>query len=252
MKRIKLKRKRKIDKINPIIVVIILLILSIMIALIYINSKLSPLLLDYAELQTQRLASLVINKAVNKQIIDNVQIDKLFSTNQNKEGEIQTLDFNPTIVNSVLNATTNTVLLELKAIEQGSSDMIDVYEAIGANYNKGKLSRGIVFEIPLGAVTGNAFLSNLGPRIPVKLNLIGSVLSNLNTKISQYGINNALIEVSVKIDITEKVNLPLSSRNVTVTSNIPIAMKIIQGKIPAYYNASGINQNSPIFTLPIQ
>ncbi len=176
----------------------------------------------------------------------------MFSTNQNKEGEIQTLDFNPTIVNSVLNATTNTVLLELKAIEQGSSDMLDVYEGISANYNKEKLSRGIVFEIPLGAVTGNAFLSNLGPRIPVKLNLIGSVLSNLNTKISQYGINNALIEVSVKIDITEKVNLPLSSRNVTVTSNIPIAMKIIQGKIPAYYNASGINQNSPIFTLPIQ
>ena len=252
MKRIKLKKKRKFDKINTIIIVIILLFLSIIMALGYLNNKLSPTLLDFAELETSKLANLIINRAVTKQIANGIDIDKLFSMVQNNAGEIQTIDFNPTIVNKVLNMTTNAVHTSLKAVEQGNIDMIELPDDILIEYDKKKLKRGIVFEIPLGAVTGNAFLSNLGPKVPVKLNLIGSVASNINTKISQYGINNALIEVFVKIEVTEKVNLPLSSKSITVSSDIPIAMKIVQGKIPEYYSSNGLSQNSSSFILPIK
>lgn len=252
MKRIKLKKRKKFDKINTIIIVIIFLFLSIVIALSYINYKLSPILLDFADLRTANFANLIINRAVSKQIANGIDIEKLFITVQNDKGEIQTIDFNPTIVNKVLNMTTNAVYTSLKAVEQGNIDMIEIPDDIIVEYDKEKMKKGIIFEIPLGAVSGNAFLSNLGPRIPVKLNLIGSIASNINTKISQYGINNALIEVFVKIEVTEKINLPLASKEITVTSDVPIAMKIIQGKIPSYYNTSGVNQNSPIFTLPIQ
>lgn len=252
MKRIKLKKRRKFDKINTIIIVIILLIMSIMIALAYINSKLSPLLLNYADSKITNLASLVINRAVSKQVASGIDIDKLFSTIQNKDGEIQTIDFNPTIVNSVLNMTTNAVYTSLKAVEQGKLDMIEMSDDLLVQTDKEKMKRGIVFEIPLGAVSGNAFLSNLGPRVPVKLNLIGSITSNINTKISQYGINNALIEVFVKIQVTEKINIPFSSMETTVISNIPVAMKIVQGKIPNYYSNNGVSSNSQIFALPIQ
>jgi sporulation protein YunB len=249
MKKIKLKKRRRIDKINAVIVVIILLFLSIIMTLYFINKKLSPLLLDYAELETAKLANLIINQAVSKEIVNNIDIDKLFSMIQNKEGEIQTIDFNPIIVNNVLNAATTAVQNNLKALEQGNIDLIELNDGTLANYDKNKLKKGIIFEIPLGVVTSNAFLSNLGPRVPVKLNLIGSVASNVDTKISEYGINNALIEVFIKIDVTEKINLPLSSKNTTVSSNIPVAMKIMQGKIPSYYS-DGMSQSSPIFTLP--
>jgi sporulation protein YunB len=217
----------------------------------YLNTKLSPLLLDFAELESSKLANLIINRAVTKQITNTVDIDKLFSMVQNNAGEIQTIDFNPSVVNKVLNLSTNAVHSSLKAVEQGNIDMIEIPDDIIVEYDKKKLKKGIVFEIPLGAVSGNAFLSNLGPRVPVKLNLIGSIASNINTKISQYGINNALIEVSIKIEVTEKVNLPLSSRNVTVSSDIPVAMKIIQGKVPDFYS-NGISQNSPILSVPTQ
>jgi sporulation protein YunB len=218
-------------------------------SLSYLNTKLSPLLLDFAELESSKLANLIINRAVTKQITNSVDIDKLFSMVQNNAGEIQTIDFNPSIVNKVLNLSTNAVHTSLKAVEQGNIDMIEIPDDIIVEYDKKKLKKGIIFEIPLGAVSGNAFLSNLGPRVPVKLNLIGSIASNINTKISQYGINNALIEVFIKIEVTEKVNLPLSSRNVVVSSDIPVAMKIIQGKVPDYYS-NGINQNSPILSIP--
>lgn len=252
MKKIKLRKKRKFDKLNTIIIVIILLLVSIIVLLGYINNKLSPLIFDFAELQTEKLANLIINRAVNKQVSNGIDINKLFSTIQNNNGEIQTIDFNPTIVNNVLNATTNAVYTGLKSVEQGNIDLIEIPDDIIVEYDKNKLKKGIIFAIPLGAVSGNAFLSNLGPRIPVKLNLVGSVTSNINTRIRQYGINNALVEVFVRIEVTEKINLPLSTKNMTVISDIPIAMKIIQGKIPEYYNNNGLNQNTPIFTLPIQ
>lgn len=252
MKRIKLKRRKKFDKINTIIIVIIFMFLSIIMSLAYVNHKLSPILLDFANLEASNLANLIINRAVTKQIANGIDIDKLFTMVKNNDGEIQTIDFNPTIVNKVLNMTTNAVYTSLKAVEQGNIDMIELPDDVLIEYDKEKMKKGIVFSIPLGAVSGNAFLANLGPRVPVKMNLIGSIDSDIETKISQYGINNALIEVFVKIQITEKINLPLSSKDTTVTNNIPIAMKIVQGKIPSYYNSSGINQNSPIFTLPIK
>jgi sporulation protein YunB len=251
MKRMKIKQKRKFDKKNYIIIVIIMLLLSIILTLGYINNKLSPLIMDVAELETSKLANLIINRAVTKQISNGIEIDKLFTMVQNKDGEIQTIDFNPTIVNKVLNMTTNAVHTSLKAVEEGNIDMIELPDDILVEYDKDKLKKGIVFAIPLGTITGNAFLSNLGPRVPVKLNLIGSVASNINTKVSEYGINNAMIEVFVKIEVTEKINLPISSKNVTVSSDIPIAIKIVQGKIPDYYS-NGLNQNSPSLTVPIE
>ncbi|MDD2469823.1 MAG: sporulation protein YunB [Bacilli bacterium] len=250
MKRIKLKKRKKFDKINTIIAVIILLFVSIIIVLSYINTKLSPLLFDFAELETAKLANLIINRAVAKQVANELDIEQLFYSHQNKEGEIQTIDFNPAIVNRVLNMITTSVHTSLKAIESGNIDLVEIPENIFVEYDKEKIKKGIVFEIPLGATFNNTFLSNLGPRIPVRLNLIGSINSNINTKISQYGINNALIEVSIKVEVTEKMNLPLVSKNAVISTSIPIALKIVQGKVPAYYSG-GLSQTSPIFTLPI-
>jgi len=38
-------------------------------------------------------------------------------------------------------------------------------------------------------------LSNLGPKIPVKFDLVGEVIINIETKITNYGINNAMMEI---------------------------------------------------------
>lgn len=252
MKRIKLRKKRKFDKLSLLIFVIILVLLSICFTLGFINKRVSPSLLNFAEVETKKLANLIINKAITKQVSDGMDIDKLFSTVQDSAGEIQTIDFNPLIVNKILSNTTSAVQASLKAVEQGNIDLVDFPGNSSFASNKDKLKKGIIYEIPIGAITKNAFISNLGPRIPVKLNLIGEVVSNINTKINQYGINNAMIEVLVHVEVTEQVNLPLMSRQVSVKIDIPVALKIIQGKIPQYYFSSGIEKSSPILTLPVE
>ncbi len=252
MKKIKLKKIKKINKINLLIITIILILFTTLLTFYYINKKVSPILLNFAEIETVKLANLIINRAITKQIANEIDLDKLFNTIQNNEGEIQAIDFNATIVNRVLSTTTNIVHMYLKAIEQGNIDLIEIPDDVLIEYDKEKLRKGIIYEIPIGAVFDNAFLANLGPRIPVKLNLVGSVISNINTKINQYGINNALIEVYVQIEVTEQVNLPFMSKRVTIQTDVPVALKVIQGKIPYYYQGSGIDRNSSILALPIE
>ena len=191
---------------NIFIATLLLCVIITIIVLKIISIRVSPILMNYAELETKKLSSIVINRAVNKQLANGMNIDEMFNIIKNDNGEIATIDFNPAIVNKVLNTTTNVVLINLKAIEEGNIDFIELPDILISN-DKDKLKNGIIYEIPLGTITNSGFLSNLGPKIPIKLNIIGSVESNVKTNIKEYGINNALVEIYIRISVTEQINV---------------------------------------------
>lgn len=235
---------------NIFIAILLLCVIITIIVLKIISIRVSPILMNYAELETKKLSSIVINRAVNKQLANGMNIDEMFNIIKNDNGEIATIDFNPAIVNKVLNTTTNVVLINLKAIEEGNIDFIELPDILISN-DKDKLKNGIIYEIPLGTITNSGFLSNLGPKIPIKLNIIGSVESNVKTNIKEYGINNALVEIYIRISVTEQINVPFISKRVTVTSDIPVALKVIQGSVPKYYGGT-LSKQSNIFSIPIE
>ena len=235
---------------NIFIATLLLCVIITIIVLKIISIRVSPILMNYAELETKKLSSIVINRAVNKQLANGMNIDEMFNIIKNDNGEIATIDFNPAIVNKVLNTTTNVVLINLKAIEEGNIDFIELPDILISN-DKDKLKNGIIYEIPLGTITNTGFLSNLGPKIPIKLNIIGSVESNVKTNIKEYGINNALVEIYIRISVTEQINVPFISKRVTVTSDIPVALKVIQGSVPKYYGGT-LSKQSNIFSIPIE
>jgi sporulation protein YunB len=235
---------------NIFIATLIMCVIITIIVLKIISIRVSPILMNYAELETKKLSSIVINRAVNKQLANGMNIDEMFNIIKNDNGEIATIDFNPAIVNKVLNTTTNVVLINLKAIEEGNIDFIELPDILISN-DKDKLKNGIIYEIPLGTITNSGFLSNLGPKIPIKLNIIGSVESNVKTNIKEYGINNALVEIYIRISVTEQINVPFISKRVTVTSDIPVALKVIQGSVPKYYGGT-LSKQSNIFSIPIE
>lgn len=235
---------------NIFIATLIMCVIITIIVLKIISIRVSPILMNYAELETKKLSSIVINRAVNKQLANGMNIDEMFNIIKNDNGEIATIDFNPAIVNKVLNTTTNVVLINLKAIEEGNIDFIELPDILISN-DKDKLKNGIIYEIPLGTITNSGFLSNLGPKIPIKLNIIGSVESNVKTNIKEYGINNALVEIYIRISVTEQINVPFISKRVTVTSDIPVALKVIQGSVPKYYGGT-LSKQSNIFSISIE
>ena len=67
----------------------------------------------------------------------------------------------------------------------------------------------------------------------------------------QYGINNALVEVGVHLEMTAQILLPFFTKKMQLECEIPIAIKMIQGSIPNYYG-SGLLKDSSIYSLPLE
>ncbi len=71
---------------------------------------------------------------------------------------------------------------------------------------------------------------------------MSSVESNVFTKTRDYGINNSLIEIYIRLSLDIQVILPFSSDTINIVKEIPIGSKVIQGKIPQYYGGLVTNR----------
>ena len=257
-RRIRLKRKIKMPKIEfkkwtffrKILVIFFLLILLLFIIFRYINTKVSPLISNYAVLEAKNISSFILNKAISKNISSILNREELFIISKDNNNEINTIDFNPIVVNKVLSEVTEIIHSSLKKLEEGKTDDLELPESSYlSNYLKRK--EGIIFEIPSGIVFDNALLANLGPKIPVRLSFVGDITSSIDTNVTNYGINNALIEINLYLKVTEKVILPVTVDQVDVELTIPVALKLIQGNIPNYY-LNGLSGSSSVLTVPVE
>lgn len=250
-KRIRLRKIKKTNKKKFLLLTIIGVSISIIFLLNIINKKFTPILLETAELEIGKFSTIVINKAIAQVLEDKINTDELFDTIISNSGEIQTIDFNPVIVNQVLNVATTVVQNNLKLLEEGNLDTIGIYDINLPEDRIKDLKKGIITKIPIGAITENSILANLGPEIPIRLHYVGDVSSNITTKITQYGINNALVEIGVKLKMTAQIILPFVTEKMTLECNIPLAIKMIQGSVPNYYG-SGLVKDSSLYSIPLE
>lgn len=242
-----LRRSRK--KKNKILIIITIFILVGILSFSYINyfsKKSLPLIMTYAESEIKKLVILVINKAVTKQI-NNVDISDIFEVTYNNEGEVILIDFNSKRTSIALSTITSLVELNLRAIEEGKIDMLELPDNSLDAFDKDLLEKGVILEVPIGVISNLTMLANLGPKIPVKLSIVGDVSSGFSTEVEEYGINNALIKLYIDVEVNARVIMPFISDDISIKSSIPIAMKVIQGKIPEYY-LNGFTTKSNIVT----
>ena len=120
---------------------------------------------------------------------------------------------------------------KIKRIEKGK------YNELKSEFNLGKE----YFFVPSGIIFTNSILSNIGPKIPINLKIIGNVTSGIKADVKEYGINNSLITISVEVCVELMVILPLSSDYVSITNYVPIAIKLVQGKVPEIYGGNLLN-----------
>lgn len=240
-RKIRLKKRGRI-KINKLTISIILVIIFLLLWFFIFNKELLPILSNYALAKTENISTKIINEAVTKKIAKEEYLNDLVETTLNKNGEIVSVDFNPVYVNKALSTITNEVQNNIKKIEEGN---VDFDSEIIKNNND------LIFEIPFGIVFRMPILADLGPKLPLKTKIIGNVISNINTKITNYGINNAMLEIYIEVEVSEQILLPFISKKTTVKENIPVAMKVIQGTVPKYYGGS-MNNNSSMFSIPIE
>ena len=252
MKKMHLKRKYlKRRKINNTIVIIILLIISIIFIVFEVGNKAKDIIIKIGKVEAKKIASIIINKSVSSELTSQLSLDQLFKIEKNENGEVETIDFDSVLVNKVLAISTIAVEKNFRYLEAGEIDKIDLDEFDLINYDEKMLRKGYCYKVPLGIIFGNPFLSNLGPKIPIKFTMIGNMSSNINSEISNYGINNALIESYIRFKITLNIIIPFYYEPIVLEIDVPIAIKIINGKVPDYYS-KGYNESSPIFKVPVE
>lgn len=229
-KKMRLKRNVliKLTKKDTILVVVLLVLLIVSLIFKYINTKIVPPLEVYAENEVKKISSLIISDAVESISFSEEETMSFFNTLTNKSDEVISVDFNTAEINKSLVKLNKAVYKNLKLFENGKYKLEDTDIEM----------EDLVYKIPLGYITGNYTLSNIGPKIPMKAKVIGSVVSNIKTEVSSYGINNSLLKVYIDVTVNVRFMLPLISKDVVVNNSIPLVVKIIQGKIPNVYGGS--------------
>ena len=229
------RHKYKLKKKEKIIIIIILLIISILFIINLISKRITPILMTYAEKKSKTLANSLITQAVNNQILTELDKEKLFIEKKDKNGNIISTDFDSGMVNQILNEISSYVETYIEELETGKVKKLKLSRNLKEAYGIKNTKNGIVYEIPSGIIFGNALLSNLGPKIPVRINMNGDVVTNIKTEVKDYGINNALIKVSVTVKVYMNVIIPFKTKEILVESDIPIVMRLIKGEVPSYY-----------------
>lgn len=229
-KKMYLKKKNKLNIRINVTFLIVLLILSVFLCVFFIGNKMNKSLKKYASIETQKFITSLINNTIDSGALNDLSENKLF-LQETVDSEFYYTDINRVFLNEILDDIVEDVENSLVNIENGILSDVKLPNSVTNNeYNK--MKKGIVISIPTGSLFNNAALANLGPKIPVRIKLLGNVIGNININAKEYGINNTLIEVYVNIVVNEQIVLPISSEVISVKTKIMIGARLINGKIP--------------------
>jgi len=190
-----------------------------------------------------KITKYVVNNAYVREKVGFFAQD-IYDIVKSDSNEIKNIVYDSGVINELVNSITDRVYNMFNMLEYGDLSKINVRENILSTDVNNK--DGIVLEVPSGIFFNNYLLSNLGPKIPVKISLTGEFESFVSTDVKEYGINNAMITVYINIKASEEITLPFISKKIVVDNKIPIFMGLVNGTIPNYY-IDGFTRNSNLY-----
>ena len=194
---------------------IILIVIGIIMAIGIINyyyRKFNKVIMIMAEENAKSYLTKIVNEATKEIKFDK----KIFNIVKDNNDEIKMINFDTYESTRLTNEITYNI-----------QDKLDDISIKDNGY--------IIGEIPLGIVFNNGLIRNIGPKIKIRVDIIGNILTELNSEIKPYGINNALIQINVKIVVKGRVVLPIESKNITIENIVPISINVVNGSVPDGY-----------------
>lgn len=226
--------KKHSFKINYIYIIVVSIIIITNSLLLYINNNISPKLLEISSYSLDTYNNQLIMNFISNESLSKKDINDLIKIVKNRDDEIISIDYDVKKSYNVLQSITN-----------------ELYEIVSKTTYKDitnhdfNIKDDLVLYYPIGLACNFIYFNNLGPKIPVKINILSSLVTNINTKVSNYGINNVLVEIYVDIDIEDYIVLPFKKESIKKHYNILLASKVIMGKVPMYLGGS-LENSSPM------
>lgn len=182
----------------------------------------NPLYEQVCEEEVKALATLITNEQTTI-VMSNYTYDDMFSIEKDAEGNITMVKSNISNINYI------------------ASDIAWKIQSELSNNKKNKVS------IPLGAFTGIAILSGVGPDIKIDIETIGSIETEIKSEFISKGINQTLHRVYIEIVCPVSIVTPYRNVNEKIFNQVLLEENIIVGQIPEiYYNLEGITSEDTI------
>lgn len=218
-----MKLKDKIKRKYYILFSFILILFLFIILFSIYSKKINPKLESYTHQKVKEELESNIIKNINTIYNDN--FNNLLEIVQNNDNEIIYVDYDLnksyTILNDYINNLKKTIIKE---------DII---------------------EVPILISSNNILLANMGSKIKIKYDFTNSIVANIQTKVTNFGINNALIEIYLHLEINYLITIPINIEKYKEKYDLLLSSKVIQGKVPSFYGNS-IIKDGAILDIPIK
>ena len=190
------------------ILVIIVIFFSFNSVLYIFQKNILPTALLISEERLKKQATEIINETALDIYSNDFDYSKIIIIDKDNDGNI-----------TLLRADTVKLNYLASKLVLSMNRKVDELEEIG-------------IKIPLGYMTKNLIFYNLGPKINVNMNQIGNITSDYESIFESAGINQTRHKIYLNVHMKMRVVVPFNSKEVEITSQIPIAETIIVGKIP--------------------
>lgn len=238
-------RMRKNYKISRILLLVVFLIFFLTFTLVKTYSeKVSPKIVEVANMRIKRFTESFLSNNIGYDILNDEVIDNILVINKNSDGEILYVDYNLDQAYKALDTVTSELNSLLVDLENGYVENNTDNSITPSEY-------GLILELPMFISSDSFLFANLGPKIYFKVHFVGSLLTNIRSQITDYGMNNALVELYVTIKITEELVAPVTKSTQVIEYDVLIASKVINGRVPSVYGGM-IVEESGLLSIPIE
>ncbi len=218
------RNSRNIKKRKKVIKILIIILLVIIIYKVILN-YVDPIFEGLCEDQVKSVATVITNQQ-STMIMNKYQYNELYSIEKDDNGKISMIKANVVPVNNMISDLTENIQNEFDEIEKSN------------------------IEVPLGSLFGTYFLSGIGPNIPIKVLMSGTLDTEIKNEFETQAINQTLHRTYVEFECNMKILTPLSSYSKTITNQVIVGEHVIIGEIPStFYDLEGIT--SPEETLNV-
>ncbi|MFT8314205.1 MAG: sporulation protein YunB [Clostridium sp.] len=191
------------------ILVILLGILILFNVFLYeLNKAITPAISNIADEEIKRRTVDILNKTILKEYSDKFNYDEVIKVDKDSEGNIIMLRADTLKMNQIACEVAIRAQEELK--ESGS----------------------INIKIPVGYIFRNNIISNMGPKVTVKAQPIGSIDTEYSSKFQSEGVNQTKHSIYINVKTNVRVIFPMNVSKLEIKTQVPLAETIIVGKVP--------------------
>ena len=226
----KLKRKYKI------IIYILFLLINVLILFIYIGNKYLNRLNKFIY-ENNRL---IVRKEINKFMYNNKfnNLNNIYNIKYNDQHEIISADLNINYINNYLSLYIGEFNKYL------NNTLFNTY--VNKYFKNLNTNNSKYILVPIGIIYDNPFIFNMGPKIVLSYDFITSITFNVDLKISNYGINNVIVNVYLNLDVEQSTLKPVLDKVTKYKFRFLISSNIVYGKVSNFLGTNITSKSEDI------